>query len=202
MLDKSLLHFDSFLRSKINRASPAANIDNPLPLSDAERKKSIAMMRINHSGEVCAQALYQGQALVARSNMQYNILMQAAAEETDHLYWCKQRLQELNGRPSLLNPIWYLGSFGIGALAGFAGDKISLGFLAETEYQVAKHIEKHLARMPSNDRKSRAVLQQMHSDELKHATTAQQAGGVNLPVPMQVAMQVTAKILTVTAAKI
>mgnify|MGYP000234581100 FL=1 len=139
-------------------------------LTEKERQQSIKMMRINHSGEICAQALYQGQALMARNIAQYNNLLQAAAEEATHLKWCKQRLQELNGRTSVLNPLWYAGSYAIGIAAGIAGDKISLGFLAETEYQVTAHIESHLRHLSPNDYKSRAVLRQMRDDdwELRH----------------------------------
>ena len=202
MLDKALVHFDSLLRSKSPvRNNPSSETQDTVPLTNKERQQSIAMMRVNHSGEICAQALYQGQALTAKTTRQYQVLMQAAAEEADHLNWCKQRLQDLNGRTSILNPIWYAGSFGIGALAGIAGDKISLGFLAETEHQVTKHIEDHLSKMPRNDKKSRAILEQMRRDELKHATTAEQAGGQKLPMPIKIAMKFTAKILTVTASK-
>jgi len=171
-------------------------------LTEAERQQSIKMMRINHSGEVCAQALYQGQALMARSSTQYNNLLQSATEETAHLTWCKQRLQELNGRTSLLNPIWYAGSYVIGVVAGIAGDKISLGFLAETEYQVTAHLEAHLRKLAPNDHKSRAILKRMRDDELQHATKAVQAGGAKLPLPIKLLMRCAAKVLTTAAARI
>jgi ubiquinone biosynthesis monooxygenase Coq7 len=171
-------------------------------LTETERLQSIKMMRINHSGEVCAQALYQGQALMARSSTQYNNLLQAAAEETAHLNWCKQRLQELNGNTSLLNPIWYAGSYAIGVVAGIAGDKISLGFLAETEYQVTAHLEKHLRKLAPNDHKSRVILRQMRDEELQHATKAVQDGAAKLPLPIKLLMRCAAKVLTTTAARI
>lgn len=207
-LDKAIMHFDRMLRSNPlanrapNRPSPAENIPATDHLSDQERKLSVSLMRINHSGEICAQALYQGQALTARSQQQYNNLLQSAQEETDHLFWCKNRLQDLNGRPSLLNPIWYAGSFAIGALAGCAGDKISLGFLAETEHQVTAHIDRHLRKISYKDNKSRAVLQQMRIDELQHATQAESAGAAQLPVAIKFLMGFTSKIMTFATAKI
>jgi ubiquinone biosynthesis monooxygenase Coq7 len=185
-----------------NKASPADCIESNIALSDIEQTQSIQMMRINHSGEICAQALYQGQAMFAKSNAQYQSLLTAAMEENDHLHWCKQRLENLNGRTSWLNPLWYAGSFGIGMLAGVAGDQISLGFLAETEKQVTRHLASHLAQMSHKDQKSRAILQQMQQDEIQHATNAIQAGGVELPYTIRFLMRATAKVLTITAAKI
>lgn len=205
-LDKSLIFFDSILRnihaSQPNIETPAAHIQNPEPLQQQELQQSISMMRINHSGEVCAQALYQGQALMAKSNVHFFALLDAAAEETNHLFWCRQRLKELNARPSLLNPIWYAVSFGIGACAGVAGDKISMGFVAETEQQVGAHLAKHLQKISPTDQKSRAILEQMRHDELEHAHNAQQAGGVELPGVVKFLMRCTAKVLTITAARI
>jgi len=142
-------------------------------------------MRINHSGEVCAQALYNGQALTARNPATEAALRQASQEETEHLAWCEKRIRELGGRKSLLNPVWYAGSFTLGALAGALGDKWNLGFLAETEHQVGKHIENHLSRLPAGDEKSRAILQQMKEDEARHATTALDHGGAALPAPIK-----------------
>ncbi len=209
MLDKVIIKFDQKLRSKtivsnsvLMRNNPADFVADNVELTTNERKQSIAMMRINHSGEICAQALYQGQALTARSRELAISLQQSAAEEVEHLHWCQQRINELCGRTSLLNPIWYAGSFALGAFAGLAGDKISLGFLAETEYQVTTHLEQHLAKMSVNDTKSRAILSQMRNDELQHATNAQQAGGVELPKVIKKLMTYTSKILTLTAAKI
>lgn len=207
LFDKFIVNFDNVLRSSSNSSitvnnSPAANINNSQQLDPREHRHVVSMMRINHSGEICAQALYQGQALLARDPQQYSALQQAASEENDHLTWCAQRLQELNARPSLLNPIWYAGSFSIGAMAAFAGDQISMGFLAETERQVTQHLEKHLQQMPAKDQKSIAILKQMRSDELQHATQAELAGAAKLPSPIKKLMKYTAKILTITAAKI
>jgi len=171
-------------------------------LTSKERQESISMMRINHSGEICAQALYRGQALLAKTPQQHQLLMQAASEEEQHLQWCKERLDDLNGEVSKLNPIWYAGSYAIGALAGLAGDKVSMGFLAETEHQVTRHIEKHLARMSPKDSKSRAVLEQMRLDEMKHATTAENNGAIDLPTPIKMLMKATSKIMTFAASKI
>lgn len=205
-LDKSLIFFDSILRnlhtSKPNIVTPAAKIHNQEPLAPQELQQSIAMMRINHSGEVCAQALYQGQALVAKSRIHFLALLDAAAEETNHLFWCRQRLKELNAQPSLLNPFWYTASFAIGACAGIAGDKISMGFVAETEQQVGAHLALHLQKISPTDQKSRAILEQMRNDELEHAYNAQQAGGVELPIVVKFLMRCTAKVLTFTAARI
>jgi ubiquinone biosynthesis monooxygenase Coq7 len=168
-------------------------------LSAAEQAKSAALMRINHSGEVCAQALYLGQAFVARDKKLAKQLYQAADEEQTHLQWCKKRVAELNGKTSLLNPLWALGSFGIGVIAGLAGDKISLGFLAETENQVTHHLEKHLNNISPLDKKSIAILEKMREDEKKHATHAIAMGGVALPKPICKIMTLCSKIMTTTA---
>jgi ubiquinone biosynthesis monooxygenase Coq7 len=156
-------------------------------------------MRINHTGEVCAQALYNGQALTARNPATEAALREASQEETEHLAWCEKRIHELGSHKSLLNPLWYTGSFAIGALAGALGDKWNLGFLAETEHQVGKHIEDHLQRLPQQDEKSRAILEQMKVDEAKHATTALHYGGAELPLPVKLAMKLTSKVMTRTA---
>lgn len=194
---------DCVLRSKSTSADyPAQGLQDPPQFTVNEKQDSIRMMRINHSGEVCAQALYQGQALMARNLQQFSVLMHAATEENAHLSWCTQRLHELNGRPSWLNPLWFAGSFAIGAAAGVAGDRISLGFLAETEYQVTAHLAKHLSAISVHDIKSRQILQQMREDELQHATNAVAAGGVELPEPIKKLMRFTAKILTVAAGRI
>lgn len=163
-----------------------------------ERAHSAALMRINHSGEVCAQALYLGQALVARDPTLANQLQQAAKEEETHLRWCKQRIHELNGRTSFLNPLWAIGSFGLGVIAGLANDKISLGFLAETEQQVSLHLENHLKEISSNDEPSRAILTQMREDEERHATFARTEGGIPLPKPICLGMHIASKIMTIT----
>lgn len=169
------------------------------PLTKAEAAHSAALMRINHSGEVCAQALYLGQALVARNQTLANQLQLAAKEEEAHLRWCKERIQTLEGRTSFLNPLWAIGSFGIGVIAGLANDKISLGFLAETEKQVSMHLENHLKEISPNDQPSRAILTQMREDEERHATFALTEGGVSLPKPVCLGMQIASKIMTVTA---
>ncbi len=207
ILDRSVILFDKVLRQRANgsvnyhRASPAQSIPETT-LAIAAQQQAISMMRVNHSGEVCAQALYHGQAFMAKSAQQYAVLLQAANEENDHLNWCQQRLLELDGRTSIFNPAWYVSSFIIGAMAGCAGDKISLGFIAETEEQVARHLERHLARIDTADKKSRAILQQMRIDEMQHAKTALASGATELPLPIKMLMHCTAKVMTVTAAKI
>lgn len=167
-------------------------------LSNTEQATSAALMRVNHSGEICAQALYLGQAFVARNKELAKQLNQAAEEEQNHLTWCRERLTELNSRPSFLNPVWSIGSFCIGALAGLAGDKMSLGFLAETENQVTNHLEKHLNKISPRDTKSIAILQQMLQDEKKHATHAIAMGGVALPKSVCKIMAFCSKIMTTT----
>ena len=202
-LDKLIIHFDKGLRTlfapaQTARPLPSANLSEP-DLSDADKRLAGALMRINHSGEICAQALYQGQALTARDPHTQQALEQAAWEETEHLAWCESRIQELGSHKSFLNPVWYTGSLAIGALAGALGDKWNLGFLAETESQVGKHLEGHLHRLPPQDEKSRAILEQMKEDEAKHATTALQHGGAELPMPVKLAMKLSSKIMTRTA---
>jgi ubiquinone biosynthesis monooxygenase Coq7 len=156
-------------------------------------------MRVNHTGEICAQALYQGQALTARNATARAALEQAAAEETDHLAWTAQRIEELGGRASLLNPLWYAGSFALGAAAGFLGDKWNLGFLAETERQVEGHLEGHLDRLPAQDEKSRAIVNEMKVDEARHARTAVDHGAAELPEPVKLAMKLGSRVMTRTA---
>lgn len=156
-------------------------------------------MRVNHAGEVCAQALYQGQALTARNTDVRAKLERAAQEENDHLAWTAERLGELGARPSYLNPLWYTGSLAIGAIAGMIGDRWSLGFLAETEHQVVEHLEGHLTRLPAEDRRSRALVEQMREDEGRHATTALEAGASELPLPARRIMRLVAKVMTTTA---
>ncbi len=200
---------DSLLRNSsprqsiiISKPSPAAKFNNDCEFTTEQRAKTIAMMRVNHTGEICAQALYHGQALFAKSPQQYNALIQAAAEENDHLIWCHTRITELNGRGSLLNPLWYVGSYAIGAVVGIMGDRISLGFIVETERQVTLHLERHLQRLNIDDHKTRAILQQMRLDEMQHATNAQISGAQELPPLIKILMRCTAKIMTVTVAKI
>jgi ubiquinone biosynthesis monooxygenase Coq7 len=156
-------------------------------------------MRVNHAGEVAAQGLYHGQALTARNPATRALLERAAREESDHLAWCEQRLKELNDRPSLLDPLWYAGSFAIGALAGLAGDRHSLGFVAETERQVERHLDGHLEQIPPDDARSRAIIEQMRADEREHGELARAAGGATLPRPVQDLMRATARIMTTTA---
>lgn len=202
LIDKAILGIDAIVRGSQSKGNyPANDVQDSTAFTTEQKQKSVCMMRINHSGEVCAQALYHGQALMARSPQQYQSLMHAAAEENDHLSWCNQRLQELHARPSLLSPIWYAGSFAIGVLAGSAGDQISLGFLAETEYQVTAHLEKHLQVLSTHDQRSRSILQQMRRDELEHATKAIADGGVKLPRFIRFAMRCSAKVMTTTAGR-
>ncbi len=180
------------------RTSPATGKNDPI-LTPAERELAGRLMRINHVGEICAQALYQGQAVTARLPEVRDKMEQASREENDHLAWTEQRIRELGGHVSYLNPLWYTGSFALGALAGALGDKWSLGFVAETEKQVVEHLTGHLARLPAADEKSRAILEQMRDDEGRHATVAIESGGAPLPVPVRQGMQCTSKIMTRTA---
>jgi ubiquinone biosynthesis monooxygenase Coq7 len=202
-LDNLLTTLDRALRSVL--ASPVAARPMPgadLPeaaLSDAERREAASLMRVNHAGEIAAQALYHGQAAFAQRPQVRDMLLQAAREEADHLAWCEQRLKELGSRPSLLGPLWYAGSFAIGAAAAVAGDRISLGFVSETEKQVEGHIDSHLQRLPQADTRSRAVLEVMRSDEIAHGVAARDAGGTELPPPVRDAMQATAKVMTSTS---
>ncbi|MEN8213312.1 MAG: 2-polyprenyl-3-methyl-6-methoxy-1,4-benzoquinone monooxygenase [Pseudomonadota bacterium] len=177
------------------RDNPATALEET-QLSDAERDHTARLMRINHTGEVCAQALYQGQALTAHDPAVKTSMERSAMEENDHLEWCESRIKELEGRTSLLNPFWYAGSFAIGALAGIAGDKWSLGFVAETERQVEAHLDEHLGEVRPEDRKTTAILQQMKEDEINHATKAVEQGGVDLPAPVRLGMKLTAKVMT------
>ena len=176
------------------RPSPAAALAEPV-LSSDERRTSAALMRVNHAGEVAAQALYSGQALFARSPATHDLLSNAAREERDHLAWCAARIDELGGRTSLLTPIWYAGSFGIGVLAGLRADAESLGFVRETERQVETHLRDHLQRLPAHDEKSAAILSRMAEDEMHHGTTAALAGGAELPAAIRGCMKVGGEIL-------
>jgi ubiquinone biosynthesis monooxygenase Coq7 len=180
------------------RRSPAAGLPRP-ELDDAARDESARLMRVNHAGEIAAQALYTGQALVARDAATHQALERAAAEEGDHLAWCAQRLRELDAPVSLFTPFWYAGSFAIGALAGLAGDRWSLGFVVETERQVEQHLDAHLDRLPQADRPSRAVLEQMKADEVRHGAAARAAGGGDLPRAVQLAMRGASRVMTRTA---
>lgn len=179
------------------RSSPATNLTEP-ELRKDQRRHVARLMRINHTGEVCAQALYQGQALTAKLPETRQRMERSAEEENDHLAWCETRLEELGDRKSLLNPLWYAGSFAMGATAGIAGDKWSLGFVVETERQVESHLDDHLEQIPAQDEKSRAILEQMKVDEIKHAQVAKSAGGADLPGPIRLAMKLTSRIMTRT----
>jgi 3-demethoxyubiquinol 3-hydroxylase len=175
------------------KSAPSADLD------PAQQRHAAGLMRVNHAGEVAAQALYHGQAAFAKSPATRDWLLQAAREEGDHLAWCEQRLQELGSRPSLLGPLWYAGSFAIGAAAAIAGDRLSLGFVAETERQVEQHIDDHLQRLPPQDSRSRAILETMRSDEVAHGRRALDAGGVELPGPAKAAMHATSRVMTFTS---
>nr|B1XT00.1 RecName: Full=3-demethoxyubiquinol 3-hydroxylase; Short=DMQ hydroxylase; AltName: Full=2-nonaprenyl-3-methyl-6-methoxy-1,4-benzoquinol hydroxylase [Polynucleobacter necessarius STIR1] len=206
-IDRLILEFDTALRSVVG----GANAQRPTPGSEfasnsgvdaAERKHAAGLMRVNHVGEVCAQALYQSQKLVARNSEIQAMLDYSGQEEMDHLAWCENRLQELGSHTSYLNPLWYAGSFAIGLAAGLAGDKWSLGFVAETEKQVESHLESHLKKLPKEDQRSRAIVDQMRIDEIAHGQAAKNAGGVNLPEPIQKIMHAMSKVMTTTAYKI
>jgi ubiquinone biosynthesis monooxygenase Coq7 len=202
-IDQFLIQFDQALRTCVpgtteaNRESPAANADE-MELSNLEKQHAAGLMRINHTGEVCAQALYQGQATTALLGEVRKSMEQAAEEEVDHLAWCEQRLTELNSRPSVLNFLWYALSFGLGAAAGLAGDRWSLGFVAETEHQVCEHLEDHLSKLPKQDNKSRAILEQMIADEKHHEETARQAGGLEPPIAIRQAMNAMSQLMKKT----
>jgi ubiquinone biosynthesis monooxygenase Coq7 len=202
-LDLLLVEADRALRALAGavapgRPSPAVDApQNPLPAGQA--RHAAGLMRVNHAGEIAAQALYQGQALTARNPAVRDTLRQAAAEEGDHLAWCAQRLGELGGRPSLLSPLWYAGAFAIGAVAGALGDRVSLGFVAETEKQVEGHLDEHLRRLPAEDERSRRILEQMKADEIHHGQMARNAGGAELPSPVPQLMRLTSKVMTRTA---
>lgn len=198
-LDKALQSVNTMPLA--TRPNPAAHLPE-VALSVSERRHAAGLMRVNHVGEVCAQALYQGQALTARSSIIQKKLQEAAQEEADHLKWCEQRLEELKAHPSYLNSFWYSGALLMGLIAGLLGDKISLGFLAETEHQVERHLNKHLQRLPLNDKKSRAIVEQMRLEEIEHATTAEQSGAIPLPLLIQLSMQGLAKFMTLVAYKI
>lgn len=202
-IDQLLIQFDQALRTCVpgtteaNRESPAANA-NEMELSNLEKQHAAGLMRINHTGEVCAQALYQGQATTALLGEVRKSMEQAAEEEVDHLAWCEQRLTELDSRPSVLNFLWYTLSFGLGAAAGLAGDRWSLGFVAETEHQVCEHLEDHLSKLPKQDNKSRAILEQMIADEKHHEETARQAGGLEPPIAIRQAMNAMSQLMKKT----
>jgi ubiquinone biosynthesis monooxygenase Coq7 len=205
--DSLLEAADSALRTlfaphRATRALPSSTLDDPA-LSPAEQRESSALMRVNHVGEVCAQALYTAQALATQSPVLKAHFLRASAEESDHLAWTQARLDALGGRASLLNPLWYAGAFGIGLIAGkLGGDSVSLGFVAETERQVEAHLQSHMDRLPAADHASRAIVEQMKSDEIRHAQEATQAGAQALPPPLTGLMRAAAKVMTTVAHRI
>ncbi|MFS2166249.1 2-polyprenyl-3-methyl-6-methoxy-1,4-benzoquinone monooxygenase [Variovorax sp. Varisp62] len=206
MIDSVLTAADAalrtlFARPHATRATPAPSLA-PSELSEVERREAGALMRVNHVGEVCAQALYTAQAAVARDPALRAHFIEAAHEETDHLAWTRQRLDELGARPSLLNPLWYAGAFGFGLVAGRLGDPLSLGFVAETERQVEAHLESHLGRLPPADSASKAVVEQMKLDEARHASQAVNAGAAELPAPAKALMRVASRVMTTVAHRI
>lgn len=202
-LDTLVSIFDAGLRTVFSQAQTSrprpASSQKENPLTEAEKKKSAALMRVNHVGEVCAQALYSGQTLFARDPQNAQALKQASKDEVDHLAWCESRIVELGGRKSLLNPLWYAGSFGLGVTASILGERWNLGFLAETERQVSEHLEGHLHQLPEQDTSSRAIVAQMKEDEEGHARLARTLGGAPLPKAVQVGMQLASKVMTATA---
>lgn len=206
-LDRWLIGADNALRTLAGavhaaRPNPAGPDPGDAPLEEADRREAAALMRVNHVGEVCAQALYQAQALTARSDSLRADMMAAARDEIDHLAWTQQRLEELRDRRSLLNPLWYAGAFGIGLLAGRLGDRVSLGFVVETERQVEEHLAGHLERLPAADRRSRAIVDAMKADETRHADHALAAGAAEMPAPVRWLMRGAARVMTVTAHRV
>lgn len=201
-MDRIIGHADQLLKSALGphvaaRPYPAHQITETVT-DPAVRRRAATLMRVNHAGEIAAQALYHGHALVAREASTREAMLESAAEETDHLAWCAQRITELGGRTSLLDPFWYAGSFAIGVASGLAGDRHSLGFVAETERQVVEHLASHLRELP-DDARTRSVIEQMSRDEAKHGGSALAAGGVIPPSPVQKLMQLTARVMTATA---
>lgn len=198
--DKVIVQFDRALRTLFAPAAtvrPVPGSDLPeMPMNPALKAEVAALMRVNHCGEICAQALYQGQSMTARNAEVRAELEHAASEETEHLAWTERRIAELGGRKSLLNPVWYVGSLTLGMLAGRLGDRWNLGFLAETERQVESHLDGHLGRVPREDRRSRAILEQMKADEKRHAGTAVALGGVELPAPVKAVMRRLGRVMT------
>ncbi|NOT16395.1 MAG: 2-polyprenyl-3-methyl-6-methoxy-1,4-benzoquinone monooxygenase [Methylotenera sp.] len=199
-VDRLIAEFDVGLRTLLAKAHsqrPYPDAQTPeVSLSEEEKKHISALMRINHTGEVCAQALYSGQSLTARDAATSSTMQQAAREETEHLAWCENRIHALGGRTSVLNPLFYAGSFAIGAIAGALGDKWSLGFLEETENQVGEHLASHLKQLPEHDEKTRKIIEQMQSDEAKHAHNAKMHGAASLPAPIKYCMKQMSKVMT------
>ena len=204
MIDRLIRVFDRGLRTitgihPLTEDIPDAPSTN---LSGPEKRRAGSLMRVNHTGEVCAQALYEGQALTARNASVRSAMQQAAQEEVAHLVWCRKRLQELDARPSVLDPIFFATSFAMGALAGALGDRISLGFIAATEDQVVEHLDRHIDRLPQGDGRSRAILERMREDELRHGTSAEMAGGLPFPMPLRRLMTSVSRVMTETTYRI
>lgn len=202
LIDVLIMKVDKALRSLVPppkrvaiRPSPAKGMTEEL-LTSSAKKHVAGLMRVNHAGEVCAQALYQAQALAAKSLQMKEQMAEAAAEEIDHLAWCEERLRELDSHPSILNPFWYMGSFCLGLVAGAAGDKISLGFVAETERQVSLHLQKHIEKIPREDQKTKSILKKMQEEEDRHAIVALEAGAIQLPYVMKQCMSALSKLMT------
>ena len=206
MLNDLIISFDRALRTlggvpTASRATPGANLEDTA-LTPVERRHAAGLMRVNHTGEVCAQALYAAQALLARDQRIKREFAAAAREEEEHLAWTQQRLAELDDRPSLLNPLWYAGSFALGVAAGVAGDRVNLGFVVETERQVEEHLTAHMERLPAADARSRAIVEKMRDDEARHGAAAKAAGAVDLPFPVKGLMRVAADLMRVVAYRV
>ena len=204
-LDNLIAGFDRTLRTLTGQAvaaRPLPTCADPAELTESEQRHVAGLMRVNHAGEVCAQALYEGQALVARSEAVRSQLQAAAAQEQDHLAWCEDRLQELQSRPSVLGPLFYGASFAMGAVTALLGDRVSLGFVEATEDQVCRHLDEHLERLPEADQRSRQILEQMRADEARHGAAALAAGGASFPQPVKGAMRLLAKVMTETTYRV
>ena len=206
MLDDFIQRFDRALRTltgngAAERENPASAVEDA-PLDDGERKHAAGLMRVNHTGEVCAQALYEGQALTARDGAVRERLLNAAGEEADHLAWCAERLDELGSAPSVLNPLFYAASYAMGAVTGLIGDRVSLGFVEATEDQVCEHLERHLDALPEQDAKSRAIVERMHEEEARHGSDALEMGGEEFPQPVKQAMTLLSRVMTETTYRI
>ena len=199
LVDHLLIAADEALRTLSGSASAARASPGREARAGGDPRVSAGLMRVNHTGEICAQALYSGQALFARDDRVRAALQGAAAEERDHLAWCRGRLKELNAQPSALDPLWYAGSFALGMVSGLAGDRWSMGFLAETEAQVERHLEGHLDRLPADDARSRAIVTQMRDDEARHGSMGRALGAAELPLPVKAAMRMASRVMTRTA---
>ena len=206
LFDQMITQVDGALRTlngvrPAQRQNPSITVDE-VELNDNERAHAAGLMRVNHAGEVCAQALYEGQAAVAQDPQTQQALLAAAREETDHLVWCAQRLDELNSVPSRLNPLFYAASYAMGAVTGLLGDRVSLGFVEATEDQVCRHLEAHLQALPEDDQRSRRIVEQMHQDEARHGEEAMAAGGVEFPAPVKQLMSAVSRVMTETTYRV